>query len=321
MQRWLRVATWLVAVFALPVLAQSYPDKPLHILVGFAPGGAADVLARTIAQGLGERLGQSVIVDNRPGASGMIAAETVARAAPDGYMLLMASPGEIAINPALYKKMAYDPLRDLTAVTLAGDTPLILVVAPDSPVRTVDDLVRLARGKPGEVTYASAGAGSAPHLAGKYLELVTGTSLLHVPYKGGAQAIAAMLSKDVAIYFSGLPPAIAQIRAGKLRAIAVTGPKRTPLAPNVPTFEELGIKDFDITNWFAVFMPAGTPPIIVNKVQSEIAHVLATPVAREHLAAQGLEAIGGTPEALDRFVRAQSAKYADLIKRAGIERE
>jgi tripartite-type tricarboxylate transporter receptor subunit TctC len=321
MQRVLRFAMALLAALALPALAHSYPDKPLHILVGFAPGGAADVLARTIAQGLGERLGQSVIVDNRPGASGMIAAETVAKAAPDGYTLLMASPGEIAVNPSLYKKMAYDPLRDLVPVTLAGDTPLILVVAPESPVHTVDDLVRLARSKPGEITYASAGAGSAPHVAGKYLELVTGTSMLHVPYKGGAQAITAMLSKDVAIYFSGLPPAIAQIRGGKLRAIAVTGAKRTPLAPDVPTFEELGIKDFDITNWFAVFMPAGTPAAIVKKVQSEIARVLATPAAREHLAAQGLEAIGGTSEALDRFVHAQSTKYADLIKRAGIEKE
>jgi tripartite-type tricarboxylate transporter receptor subunit TctC len=321
MQRVLRFAMALLAALALPALAQSYPDKPLHIVVGFAPGGAADVLARTIAQGLGERLGQSVIVDNRPGASGMIAAETVAKAAPDGYTLLMASPGEIAVNPSLYKKMAYDPLRDLVPVTLAGDTPLILVVAPESPVHTVDDLVRLARSKPGEITYASAGAGSAPHLAGKYLELVTGTSMLHVPYKGGAQAITAMLSKDVAIYFSGLPPAIAQIRGGKLRAIAVTGAKRTPLAADVPTFEELGIKDFDITNWFGVFMPAGTPAAIVKKVQSEIARVLATPAAREHLAAQGLEAIGGTSDALDRFVHAQSTKYADLIKRAGIEKE
>jgi tripartite-type tricarboxylate transporter receptor subunit TctC len=306
---------------AMPAVAQNYPDKPLHILVGFAPGGAADVLARTIAQGLGERLGQSVVVENRPGASGMIAAEAVAKAAPDGYTLLLASPGEIAVNPSLYKKMAYDPLRDFAPVTLAGDTPLILVVAPESPVRTVDDLVRLARSKPGEITYASAGAGSAPHLAGKYLELVTGTSLLHVPYKGGSQAITAMLSKDVVIYFSGLPPAIAQIRAGRLRAVAVTGSKRTPLAPDVPTFGELGIKDFDITNWFAMFMPTGTPAAIVKRVQSETARVLATPAAREHLAATGLEAIGGTTEALDAFVHAQSTKYADLIKRAGIEKE
>lgn len=320
MKRWLRFAVWLLAALGVPAFAQNYPERSLHILVGFAPGGAADVLARTIAQGLGERIGQSVIVENRPGASGMIAAEAVARAAPDGYTLLLASPGEIAVNPSLYKKMAYDPLRDLVPVTLAGNTPLILVVAPESPVHTVDDLVRLARSKPGEITYASAGAGSAPHLAGKYFELVTGTSLLHVPYKGGSQAIAAMLSRDVAIYFSGLPPAIAQIRAGKLRAVAVTGSKRTPLASDVPTFEELGIKGFDITNWFAVFMPAGTPAAIVKKVQSEIAHVLSTPSARKSLAAQGLEAIGSTPEALDRFVRMQSAKYADLIKRAGIEK-
>ena len=320
MKRWLRFAVWLLAALGVPAFAQNYPERSLHILVGFAPGGAADVLARTIAQGLGERIGQSVIVENRPGASGMIAAEAVARAAPDGYTLLLASPGEIAVNPSLYKKRAYDPLRDLVPVTLAGNTPLILVVAPESPVHTVDDLVRLARSKPGEITYASAGAGSAPHLAGKYFELVTGTSLLHVPYKGGSQAIAAMLSRDVAIYFSGLPPAIAQIRAGKLRAVAVTGSKRTPLASDVPTFEELGIKGFDITNWFAVFMPAGTPAAIVKKVQSEIAHVLSTPSARKSLAAQGLEAIGSTPEALDRFVRMQSAKYADLIKRAGIEK-
>lgn len=318
MKRWLRLAVWLLAVFGVPAFAQNYPERSLHILVGFAPGGAADVLARTIAQGLGERLGQSVIVENRPGASGMIAAEAVARAAPDGYTMLLASPGEIAVNPFLYKKMAYDPLRDLVPVTLAGNTPLILVVAPESPVHTVDDLVRLARSKPGQITYASAGAGSAPHLAGKYFELVTGTSLLHVPYKGGSQAITAMLAREVAIYFSGLPPAISQIRAGKLRAVAVTGSKRTSLAPDVPTFEELGIKGFDITNWFAVFMPAGTPAAIVKKDQSEIARVLSTPAAREHLAAQGLEAIGSTPEALDHFVRMQSAKYADLIKRAGI---
>lgn len=321
MHSWLRFAALLLVGIAHGAGAQTYPLKAIHIVIGFAPGGAADVLARTIAQGLSERWSQPVVVENRPGASGMIAAAAVARASPDGYSMLIASPGEIAVNPALYKTIAYDPLRDFIPVTLAGDTPLILLVDPQSPVRTVDDLVRLARSKPGEVTYASAGAGSAPHLAAKYLELLTGTSFLHVPYNGGSQAVAAMLSKDVAFYFSGLPPAVGQIRAGRLRAIAVTGPKRTLLAPDIPTFEELGLKDFDITNWFAVFMPAGTPKAIVAKAQSEIARVLAVPAVRERLAAQGLEAIGSTSEELDRFVHLQSSKYADLIKRGGIRIE
>lgn len=321
MRHALRFAALLFIGLAGGAAAQSYPDKPVHIVVGFAPGGAADVLARTIGQGLTERWSQPVVVENRPGASGMIAAEAVVKAAPDGYTMLMASPGEIAVNPFLYKHIAYDPLHDLTPVTLAGNTPLILVVDPQSPIRTIDDLVRLARSKPGDLTYASAGAGSAPHLAAKYLELLTGTSLLHVPYKGGSQAIAAMLSKDVALYFSGLPPAVAQIRAGRLRAVAVTGSKRSPLAPEVPTFEELGLRDFNITNWFALFMPAGTPATIVAKAQSQIALVLKEAAVRDRLAAQGLEAIGSTPEALGRFVQSESKRYAELIKRANIHND
>jgi tripartite-type tricarboxylate transporter receptor subunit TctC len=310
-------------LFALATLAvaQPYPSKPVHVIVGFAPGGAADVLARTIGQQVGQHWGQPVVVENRPGASGMIAAEAVAKANPDGYTMLLASPGEIAVNPHLYPKMTYDALHDLEPVTLAGDTPLILLVDPASPFHSVDDVVAYARKKPGEVSYASAGAGSAPHLAGKYLELLTGTSMLHVPYKGGSQAVAAMLAKEVTIYFSGLPPAIAQIRAGRLRALAVTGPKRSPLAPDVPTLDELGYKGFDITNWFAMFMPAGTPKAIVATAQTEIAAALERPDVRQRLAAQGLEAIGDTPEALARFVRAQSDKYADLIRRGNIRLE
>jgi tripartite-type tricarboxylate transporter receptor subunit TctC len=301
--------------------SQGYPAKPVRMVVGFAPGGATDILARSIAQKMSESWGQQAVVDNRPGASGMIAAEFVAKAAPDGHTLLVASPGEIAINPHLYRKISYDPTRDYIAVTLAGVTPLLLVVHPSVPARSVAELIRLARQKQGELTYASAGAGGAPHLAAEFFKSLARIDLVHVPYKGGAQAVVAMLAGEVAVYFSGLPPALPHVKTGRLRALAVTTSKRAPLAPDVPTFEESGLRGFDITNWFGVFVPAGTPPDIVSKIQAEIVRGLRLPDVRERLAAQGLEAIGSTPEELDRFVRAESAKYAKIINDAAIRAE
>ena len=313
------VAAVGVAAWTGLAMAQPYPAKPVRLVVGFAPGGATDILARSIAQKMSESWGQQAVVDNRPGASGMIAAETVAKASADGYTMLVASPGEIAINPHLYRKLAYDPARDYVGVTLAGVTPLVLVVHPSVPVRSVSELIRFARQRPGRITYASAGAGGAPHLATEFFKSLAGIELVHVPYKGGAQAVVAMLAGEVAVYFSGLPPAVPHVKTGRLRALAVTTSRRAQLAPDVPTFEESGLHGLDITNWFGVFVPAGTPPEVVSRIQAEIVRGLKLADVRDRLAAQGLEAIGSTPDELDRFVRAESAKYAKIIRAAGIQ--
>jgi len=270
-----------------------------------------------VGQKLTESMGQAVVVENRPGASGMIGADLVAKAPPDGYTLLMASTAEIAINPSLYSKMSYDPQKDLAPITLAGVTPLILVVNPASPLHSVADIVKEAKAHPGTISFASAGNGSVQHLSGELVKVLTSTDMVHVPYKGAAPALTDVLSGQVTMFFSGMPPAMPHVKSGKLRALAVTTPKRSPAAPDVPTMAEAGVQGFDISNWFGLLAPAGTPPGILDKLHDEAVKALMQPAVKERLAEQGAEVVADSREHFGAFIKAEADKYAKLIKVSG----
>jgi tripartite-type tricarboxylate transporter receptor subunit TctC len=297
--------------------AQSFPVRPVRVIVPYAPGGATDLTARVVGAKVGEAFGQQMVVENRPGGAGMIGADLVAKAAPDGYTLLLATPAELAINPHLFAKMPYQPERDFAPVSLAVSTPLILVVHPAVPARSVKDLVALARGKPGRMTSASAGTGGVQHMALELLKLSEKVDIVHVPYKGAGPAIPDLIGGHVDMFFAGMPPAVPHVKSGKLRALAVTTPKRSPATPDVPTMDEAGVKGFDISNWFAYFVPAGTPAEALNRLNAEINRALRLQDVKDRLAPQGAETVGTTPDELARYVRSESEKYAKLIRASG----
>jgi tripartite-type tricarboxylate transporter receptor subunit TctC len=296
--------------------AQAYPAKSIRVVAPFAAGGALDLTSRLVGQKMNESLKQNVVVDNRPGAGGVIGADLVAKAPADGYTLLLASPAEIAVLPHL-QKMPYSAERDLVPVSLAAVTPLILVVHPSLPAKSVRELIAVARSRPGELTYASAGTGGVQHLAGELLKITAKVNLIHVPYKGAAPAMPDLIGGHVAMFFSGMPPAMPHVRSGKLRPLAVTTLQRSPAAPDVPTMAESGVAGFDISNWFAYFVPAGTPAEIVARLNAEIVRALKQPDVKSKLAEVGAEAAGTTSDELARFVREESEKFARLIKQSG----
>ena len=296
--------------------AQQYPAKPIRVVVPYAPGGTTDLTARLVGQKMQEAMKQNVIVDNRPGAGGVIGADIVAKAPADGYTLVLSTPAEIAILPHL-QKMPYNAERDLVPVSLAALTPLILIVHPSLPARNVKEFVAIAKSRPGQLTYASAGSGGVQHLAGELLKITMKIDLLHVPYKGAGPVMSDLLGGHVASFFSGMPPAMPLVKAGKLRALAVTTTKRSPAALEVPTLAESGVPGFDISNWFAYFVPAGTPAAVIERLTAEINRGLKLSDVRERLASAGAEAVGTTPEELAKFVRAESEKFARLIKLSG----
>jgi tripartite-type tricarboxylate transporter receptor subunit TctC len=310
-------ALFCIAMAASAAAQDNYPSKPVRMLVPYGPGGATEIIARIVAQRLTESLSQTFLVENRPGANGNIALEAAAKAAPDGYTLLMASTAEVAINHNLYSRMTYDPVKDLSAVTLAGITPLILVIHPSIPAQSLQELIALAKAKPGRLTFASPGNGSVQHLSGELLKILQRIDMVHVPYKGGAPAVTDLLAGQVSMFFAGMPPAMPHVKAGKLRAIAVTTTKRSPAAPEVPTMEEAGVPGFDITNWFGVFVPAGTPKPIIAKLAAEIGQALTRAEVKESLTAQGVQVGGTSTEEFSRFYRAEIAKYAKIIKDSG----
>jgi tripartite-type tricarboxylate transporter receptor subunit TctC len=315
------LAVLLVTIVSTHVGAEDYPSRPIRIIVPFAPGGATDLIARVMAEKLTASMGQPVVVENKTGASGMIGADTVAKAAPDGYTLLLGSTAEIAINQSLYPKMAYDPAKDLAPITLTATTPLILVVNPATSARSVKDLVTEAKQHPGSISFASAGNGSVQHLSGELLKVLTSTDMVHVPYKGAAPALRDLLAGQVTMFFSGMPPAMPHVKSGKLRAIAVTTARRSPAAPDVPTMAESGIEGFDISNWFGLLAPAGTPVAILDKLNAEAVKALALPDVKARLAAQGAETVGNSREAFNGFIHAEMTKYAKLIKASGAKAE
>lgn len=297
-------------------LAQAYPAKSIRVVVPYAPGGATDLTARLVGQKMQEAMKQNVLVDNRPGAGGVIGADIVAKAAPDGYTVLIAVPAEMAILPHL-QKMPYDVPRDFAPVSLAAVTPLILVVHPSLPVKSVKELVAFIKARPGQLTYASAGTGGVQHLSGELLKITMKLDLVHVPYKGAGPVMPDLIGGHVPMFFSGMPPAMPHVKAGKLRALAVTTTRRSPAAPNVPTMSEAGVSGFDISNWFAYFVPSGTPAEVIARLNSEVNRGLKQPDVREKLANVGAETVGTSPEELAKFVRSESDKFAQLIKLSG----
>ena len=300
-----------------PAHAQAFPNKPVRLVVPFPPGGPLDTVGRALAQKLTEAWGQSVIVDNRPGAGGNIGADLVAKAAPDGYTVVMGALSTHAVNPSLYAKMPYDAVKDFAPITLVAITPNVLVVNPSLPVNSVRELVAYAKANPGKLAFGSGSNGSAGHLAGELFKADTGTDLLHVPFKGAAPAMQALLSGDIQMMFDNLASASAQVKAGKLKALAVTTARRSPLAPDLPTMAESGVPGFDISTWFGLLAPAGTPPEIVGRWNTEVGRILRTPEMRERLTAMGAEPAPDTPAEFAQFIASEAAKYARIVKVSG----
>jgi tripartite-type tricarboxylate transporter receptor subunit TctC len=298
--------------------AQDYPNKPVRIIVTLAPGGTADILARLLGEKLAALWGQSVIVDNRPGASGMIGAEAVAKAEPDGYTLLMGYNAEIAINRSMFKNMPYDSLKAFTPVTIVGTTPMILVVNPSVPAGSLGELIALARSGQAKLSYGSAGNGSTPHLGAELLKNGAKVDITHVPFKSAALAIPQVIGNHVSMVFSGMPLAMPHVRAGSLRALAVSSTTRSPAAPDVPTVAESGFPGFDITNWFGIFVPAGTPPAIVDKLYTDIKKSVTAEDVVARLHREGGDVNPMPPKEFARFIESEVTKYQKIIKEAGI---
>ncbi|NYT82747.1 tripartite tricarboxylate transporter substrate binding protein [Alcaligenaceae bacterium] len=297
-----------------------YPDKPIRIVVSTSPGGGADVTARLLAPGLGERLGQQVIVENRPGASGMIAGEYVARQPADGYTFLF-DITTFAVNPSLYPKMSYSPLKDLVPVTQIIQAPNVLSVNPSLPVSNVKEFMAYAKGKKGNLAYASSGNGSAQHLAAEMFKDRTGIEMVHVPYKGGGPALTDVMAGHVPVFFAFLSSAAPHIKEGRLKALAVTGSTRSKLLPDVPTLDESGLPGFEVYDFNGLFAPAGTSPEIINRVQRELAATLKSPKVKAQFDAIGAEPLGSTPEEFDAFLRAEIKKWQEVVTKAGIKAE
>ncbi len=307
----------MVAVAAGTSTAQRYPDKPVRMLVGFAPGGGTDATARAISQKLSERLGQQVIVDNRPGAAGNIATELAARANPDGYTILLGSIAALAVNSSLSRNPRFDPLKDLSAVTRAVDLTNVLVVHPSVSARSVKELVALARAK--SLTGGSSGIGGAGHLALELFNLTAGTRIVHVPYKGGGPAMTDLLGGNINLIFASAASSVAYIKSGRIRAIAVTTLKRSALLPDLPTIAEAAFPGFDANNWYGFVVPARTPGSIINLLNKEIIAVMTIPEVKEFLFKQGLDIAPSTPEEFTAYIKSETAKWAKVIKTAGIQ--
>ena len=307
----------LLAVFAQNAFAQAYPTHSIRLVVPFPAGGTTDILARAAAQKLSESLGQAVVVDKRPGAAGNIGADLVAKSAPDGYTLLMGTVGTHAINPGLYAKMPYDHVKDFVPVVLVAGVPNVLAVYPAFPVNSVAELIALAKSKPGTINFASSGSGTSIHLSGELFKTMAGVDMTHIPYKGSSPALTDLMGGQVQIMFDNLPSSLPLIKAGKLRAIAVTSLKRAPALPDVPTISESGLPGFEASSWFGVLAPAGTPAPIVAKLNADVNKWLQSPEAREQLLAQGANAAGGTPEQFAAHIRAETEKWAKVVKASG----
>ena len=308
-----------VAVAAPAASAQEYPTKPIRIIVSYAPGGGTDVIARVLARKLNEAWGQAVIVENRPGAGGNIGTEAVAKAAPDGYTLSLV-PSSHAIAPLFYAKLPFDVFKDFTFITLVASGPNIVVVNPSVPVKSIAELVSLAKEKPGELAFASAGVGSSTHLAGEYFNGVAGIKALHVPYKGSSQAEADVISGRVSYMVDSIPSALPKVQAGQVRALATTGKRRFAALPNVPTVLEAGIP-YESTSWWGVIGPANLPSTIVDKVGAEITRILRQDDVKEFIAGQGAEPTTSTPQEFFDLVKRDNALYAKIVKDANIRIE
>jgi len=314
-----RSFAWIGALVCLagsPSLAQEYPAKAVRVVVGFPAGGGSDLIARVFAQKLTGALGQTVIVENRPGASANIAAELAARSAPDGYTLLFAN-SSLSISPAVFRKLAYDPVRDFTAISMASSYPFVLAVHPSLPVRSVKELVALAKSKPGVLDYASAGPATMSHLAMQLLRLKTGIEVGHLSYKGAAPAVVSLMSGETQLAFMVMPVAATQIKAGKLRGLGVAAPTRSPAVPELPTMQEAGVAGNEAVQWNGFFAPARTPPAILDRLHREVVKAVAAPEVRQRIEAEGATPVGNAPSEFAAFFRVEAEKWADVAKRSG----
>ena len=323
MNVWTRTSALLlacVAFFATASHAQvgSYPSKPVRIIVPFGPGGSTDVVARILADKLSLEFKQPFLVENRSGAGGNIGAETVAKSAPDGYTLLMGTTGVLAINGYLYKSLSYDAAKDFLPVSYTSLITNILVVPESLPVRTMAELIALAKSKPGTLSFASSGAGSSTHLSGELFKSMAGIDVFHVPYRGSSQALTDVISGQVSMLFDNAPSSIGFVQQGRLRALAVTSGKRLPNLPDVPTVDEAGVKGYESLSWSGIVAPAGTPAPVITKLNSAIDRILKTEEVKQRLGGLGVEAVGGPPEDFVRHIRVESEKWGKLIKSANI---
>ncbi|MEI6319750.1 MAG: tripartite tricarboxylate transporter substrate binding protein [Pseudomonadota bacterium] len=308
-------------VAAQPALAQAWPAKPVRWIAPYPPGGSSDLVARAIGNRLAEQLGQPVLIDNRPGAGGSLGTEVAARSAPDGYTLLLANIAPLAINPHIYPKLGYDVLRDFEAVTLLATGPTLLVVGPSLPVKNVQELIALAKAKPGAIKYGTGGSGTPAHLTTELLRLMTGIDLLHVPYKGTGQSVTDLLGGQIDFVFASPPVAAAHVKSGKLRALAASSAKRTPLAPDVPTVAESGVPGFDMVTWWGAVVPAKTPAPIIERLNVTLRKSLEFADTLERFAALGIDVQSSTPAAFRSFMAAELARYAKLSKQVGLKNE
>lgn len=299
------------------VHAQAYPSKPIRFVVPYPAGGPLDTIARLLGAKVGESVKQPVVVDNKPGAGGNIGADIVAKSAPDGYTILMGAVATHAINPTLYKAIPYDPIKDFAPVTQVASTPNVLVVHPSVPTTSVREFIAHAKANPGKLNFGSGSTGSAGHLAGELFKSMAGVDMAHIPYKGAAPAMQDLVAGQIQLMFDNLASALTQVRAGKVKALAVTTAKRTPFAPEIPTVAESGLPGFDISTWFGVFAPAGTPREALDRLHAEFAKALAAPDVREKMVNMGAEPVGNRPEEFAAFVRAEAEKYAGVIKASG----
>jgi tripartite-type tricarboxylate transporter receptor subunit TctC len=311
------LATSLAAGSATAQTAK-FPDKPIKILVGFSAGGGTDVVARILAQKMSESLGQTVVVENRPGASGMIAGELVAKSAADGYTLMMGSQTTYAVAPTLYKKESLDPARDFAGVAMGAISPLVLVVHPSVTAQSVTDVIAMAKAKPGAVYFGSGGLGTTPHMTGELFSSVAGIKLAHVPYRGEAPAINDLIGGQIPLMFANLSAVVGNIRAGQLRALAVTSAQRAPAAPEIPTVAEAGLPGFEAATWFALVAPAGTPSDVLARLNAEIKRAIALPDVKQRYADLGMTAEDSTPAGLDAYIKSEIAKWTKVIRDANI---
>jgi tripartite-type tricarboxylate transporter receptor subunit TctC len=319
------IAFMRIAVFATlvapPALAQNYPAKPIKIIIAQAPGSATDVISRVVGNRLSEGLGQPIVVEARPGAGGALGTEAAARSAPDGYTLFMGNNSTHGSNPAIYAKLPYDAVNDFAPISFVASVPYVLVVEPSLPVKSVQDLIALAKSKPGKINYASAGNGSTHQFCGELLKSAAGIDLVHIPYKGSPPGIAGLLAGEVSLMFTNLTDIGSQIRAGKVKPLAVTTLKRAPLLPDVPTMVEAGVPDFEITSWFGLLAPAGTPAAVIGRLNAETVKVLAREDVKSTLGDQGLDVRSSSPEQFAAYIKSEIARFTKIAKAAGIKAE
>jgi tripartite-type tricarboxylate transporter receptor subunit TctC len=308
----------MATALAFNAAARDYPSRPVHVIVPFPPGGSTDILARLVFQKLGQKWQQSFVIDNRPGASGMIGTEIVARADPDGYTLLMGSGGPLTINPSLYPKLPYDPIKDFAPVTVVAVVPNIVVANLSLPVHSIKELIALAKSEPGKLAFASTGNGTPGHLAGEMFKSMTGTDMLHVPYKGSAPSVSAVLGGEVALNFTTTPPIVPLVKSGKLRALAVTTKTRIPDLPDVPTMAESGLPGYEAISWFGVAAPRGTPDAIVKKLNADLVSIINDPQVHKQILDTGSIPLANTPAQMEKMIVDDTAKWAKVIKEAHV---